>query len=295
MRSALQIEFPIAAIQIGERLRQLDEAQVQNLMVVIAESDFQGTISLRAMPSLNGQPSARLVAGRHRLEAMRRLGRETIPSSVRHYTDDEALQAEIDENLIRKGLTALERAEMVLARLQVWARLNPDRVTAADGQAAPKRGRPVNSVNLTELSGGAPPAMGFTAETACDLGFSEETLRRALAVTRGLGGGVRARLHGTWVAKNDAVLRQLAGMPDRDEQVRVVEQLLDHDVRNFGDARDRANGRTPVKAPQTPVDETLKALKDTWAKAPQSHRDAMMDWLAGNARGWRVERLNADG
>ena len=56
-------------------------------------------------------PSRRLVAGLHRLEAHKILGRTHIPCVV--LSGDELLgeMAEIEENLVRQNLTVLERGE----------------------------------------------------------------------------------------------------------------------------------------------------------------------------------------
>lgn len=67
-----------------------------------------------------------LVAGWHRLEAFRRLGRGTIPAFILDHGLLAANMLAIDENLVRKELTALERADLLFERKQLYEVLYPD-------------------------------------------------------------------------------------------------------------------------------------------------------------------------
>jgi ParB family transcriptional regulator, chromosome partitioning protein len=69
----------------------------------------------------------RLIAGWHRLEAVRKLGHAKILAGVVKDIDaDQAQLAEIDENLIRAELSPAERAAHVAARKAVYERLHPE-------------------------------------------------------------------------------------------------------------------------------------------------------------------------
>lgn len=288
MASELPQSLPVALIVMGPRLRPVDPAHVQNMQVAIEESGFLGAILVRPILGEEGEQRFELVVGAHRLAAMRALGRPTIPAVVRNLTDDEAFHIEIDENLVRRDLTPLERAEMVPARFAVWARRFPDRITH-DGPAKPKRGRPKNSEKFAQFRAGAPEAMGFSAETAADLGLSKRTIEHAWVIANGLAAGVRAKLHGTWIAKNDSVLRQLASLAEADKAP-VIDILLQGETRSVSDALAKASGVTPSEPKRTPVDEALKAFKAIWGKASPAAREAILHELAGKPlpRGWTV-------
>ena len=67
-----------------------------------------------------------LVAGWHRLEAFRRLGRVTIPAFILRQESLASNMLSIDENLVRKELTALERADLLYERKRIYEILHPD-------------------------------------------------------------------------------------------------------------------------------------------------------------------------
>ena len=293
MPAAAWIEIPISSIEVGPRLRSVDPAAVANLQVSIEESGWFGSILVRPLAGEEGATRYGLVAGAHRLAAMKALGRARIAATIRPLSDDEAEQIEIDENLVRRGLTALERAEMVAARFAVWSRRFKDRLAADnDGAAKPKRGRPGNSVKLTEFLGGAPQTMGFAADTASEVGLSTATVERAFRAVNGLPADLRQRLRGTWLAKNEGQLRQLAAISDKSEQAKVADELIAGRANSVSAAIATAAGRSPVKAVHTPADEALKAFRKLWGSASPSAREAILDDLASRnlPKGWTVER-----
>lgn len=293
-RNSAPIDLPVDSIVVGKRLRALDEARVANYAVSMSENGFFGSILVRPIPPNELGVRYELVFGAHRLAAWKRTGHATIPAHVRALTDDEALQIEIDENLVRQDLTPLERAEHLAARYEVWSRRFPDRVDT--GKAAPKRGRPGNSVNLTDFTAGAPQTMGFTTDTAAEVGLSKSTVERAFRVMQGVPADLRAKLHGTPLAKNDGLLRQLAALGDKAEQAKVADVLLRGETKNVSDARAIAAGNAPAAKVQTPVDETLKAFRALWGKASPSARAAILNELAGRSlpKGWSISEAGHD-
>ena len=67
-----------------------------------------------------------LVIGGHRMAAHRLLGLTTIRAEVREMSAAEARIAEVDENLKRHELNALDRAVMLLERKLAWEELHPE-------------------------------------------------------------------------------------------------------------------------------------------------------------------------
>jgi N6-adenosine-specific RNA methylase IME4/uncharacterized ParB-like nuclease family protein len=113
-----------------------------------------------------------LVAGRHRYEAARSLGWETISARVLAASDaDDALLAEIDENLMRLDLSPAERSAHQVARKAVYERLHPEtKATSAGGPGRAKTRRQVGDEST--------PADRYTKETAEKTGRSERNVQR---------------------------------------------------------------------------------------------------------------------
>ena len=108
-----------------------------------------------------------LIAGRHRLEAARKLKWQTIRAEVRDIKDDAALLAEIDENLVRADLSLVERCLHIDKRKALYERLHPE--TKHGGDRRSKSSRQVGDLNDR-----------FTKDTA-KTGLSERSVQRDVA------------------------------------------------------------------------------------------------------------------
>ncbi|HVY34483.1 MAG TPA: ParB N-terminal domain-containing protein, partial [Caulobacteraceae bacterium] len=274
------VRIPLALIEIRDRLRKVDPAKAQ----VIAESMAEGVqaqpVLLRPIDGEEGEQRYRLVVGATRCAAARLLGWPDIEADIRIMTDAEARLVEIDENLCRDDLSALQRAVFVAARFDAWRSRFPGRVTGEEaGQDQPKRGRPKNSAKIAEFLNGASPTMGFREETAAEVGLSPRTVANAFAVFKGLSPALRERLDGTFVGRKEGLLRQLAAVAEPDEQNRIVEVLLSGQTSNFSAARAIAAGHQPAAKTATPTDETVKAFRKLWAAASPGARGLILGEL----------------
>src|SRR5215472_12769199 len=119
-------------IIIGERLRPLNAERVAELERSIAAIGLETPITIR---HTEGKPI--LVAGAHRLQAVKNLGWTEIP--VREFNGDEraARMWEIAENLHRAELTVLERSEQTAE----WMRLSGEEKGSQLDQVSPVGGR----------------------------------------------------------------------------------------------------------------------------------------------------------
>lgn len=137
-------------IVIPPRLRSgVNEESVAALMQSIGRIGLRTPLTVR-WDKTSDEDSIVLVAGRHRLEACKRLGMELVDCIVFHGSEVDARLWEIAENLHRADLTAIERAEHVAE----WVRLSEETVIPA--QVGPKlptkanprgAGRPESGVN----------------------------------------------------------------------------------------------------------------------------------------------------
>lgn len=280
------ILLKLSLIDDGERLRSVNPVAVRDLAVSVAEGVLLHPIVVRPKDG-----RFQLVVGAHRLAAFRQLGRSLIPAVVRDMTDEQARLLEIDENLIRQGLTALERLTFLGERIEVWAARNPEKVVMDAAQPVKRRGRPPKHfAKLAKIDGYAPSLMGFVEETARDTGMSRRTIYRAVQALAALPPAIRDRLHGTWIASNDAALRQLAALGDPAEQTAVIDVLLAGQTRNVAAARAIAAGASPEAATRTPTREIAAEFRKLWGKATPSQRAEALHWLAGQSlpKGWNI-------
>lgn len=104
--------------------RTLDEEHVESLRLSIETSGLHTPLMVRPIPApaecqssdtsagggecQNSDTWYELIAGDHRLEAFRRLGRPSVPAVIRHFDDVQAARALTEENTQRKGLTDWE-------------------------------------------------------------------------------------------------------------------------------------------------------------------------------------------
>ena len=193
---------PVADITvIPNRMRRLRPDVVDELAKSIAAQGLLHPITLRKRASDGGHV---LVAGRHRLEAVRKLGHETVAAVILDGADsDRAQLVEIDENLIRADLTPAERAAHQAKRKEIYERLHPEtKAGAAQAKgmnAAQGRGRQ-NGDDVDR----------YTADAAKKTGKSERSIQREAA--RGAAIPDVAALAGTSLDKCDE-LDALAKLP----------------------------------------------------------------------------------
>lgn len=162
-------------IETLERLRPLHTDRVSAIKSSIEEIGLRTPLTVMAKP--DGEDTRMiLVAGHHRLEALRQIGEEATECFV---IDDDEIDAklwEIAENLCRAGLSKEERdehirryAELLEARGAREARRKDDGSRVSTQIASKSRvGRP----------------QGITSKIAEETGVSKDTVRRALNPNR---------------------------------------------------------------------------------------------------------------
>jgi ParB-like chromosome segregation protein Spo0J len=106
----IRMPIPIDDIEICDDRREVDRDVVDRLAASIEKMGLQYEITVLKK---NGEGRYRLVAGRHRIEAMRLLGRPGILAHIVDMTMEEARLWEISENLHRAELSTLQRDEQV--------------------------------------------------------------------------------------------------------------------------------------------------------------------------------------
>lgn len=160
--------IPLDGIFVVGNRRAVNEDAVARLAESIERLGLRTPITIRVDKDLPDPDTGEvmggyvLVAGRHRLEAYKKLGKKQIPAIVRDCDEREAEMWEIAENLHRAELTALERDEQV-AR---WIELQEAKEVSAQVEQKPQGGRPSRGVSTA----------------AREIGVEKEDARRAVKV-----------------------------------------------------------------------------------------------------------------
>lgn len=200
------VAIPLADIDAADRLRPLDLAHVEGIAVSIEQVGQQSPIILR--PESNRY---RLVAGWHRLAAVERLGRVDVDAVVKNLTAEEARLVEIDENLMRRELSALDRAIFLAERKAVYDLLYPE--TTKPGRRKKELGTNCPQFGTT-----------FTKHVAARLGIDRKTVDRALALVKSLAPEARDALRLSDLADNQSELLKLAAL-EPEKQIEAVRLL----------------------------------------------------------------------
>lgn len=190
----------IAEIRIGERRRAVDPEKVAALA---------GSINrIGLLQAIVVADDMSLIAGRHRVEACRLLGWESIPARIAPVDGPSAELAEIDENLMRVELTVLERDELLLRREQLLIEMDV-RAQRGDNQ---------------HTNGGGPAQyagpLKTTAQMAAEAGMSPRLLNVSLQRAKRIDPAARELLRDTPLADRANDLLRLARMaPDRQVEI----------------------------------------------------------------------------
>lgn len=256
------LELPIARIVVkDDRARGLDAAWAEGLAAIIAEQGLQQPIRVREMEGVY-----RLVAGLHRLEACRLLGRETIPAILSQAgSDEDARLEEVMENLGRYDLIALDRCRHLYELKEAWeaghARPLVEVLTDEGGKTFPT---PSDDAEI----------FGFAKSVADKIGLSKRAINIAVKIYRDLYPSVRNRLHGTPLAHKQTELKALAEL-GVNQQVKVLDAILDPDlpdVGNVAQAVEYIAGGVAVSA----VEKQFNAVRTAFSKLPDAAFDMVI-------------------
>lgn len=256
MTQALSALVPVDVIDDTDRLRPVDPAWVEALAATMAERGLDQPIVIRPTPA--GDAEYALVAGAHRLAAAKALGWGEIRAEVRDLDELQARLAEIDENLVRHELNALDRGLFLLERKCVYERLYPETAHGGDGKFKEKL---ANSKSPTWRLG-----KRFSVEAAEKVGFSERTVQRAIETVAGLDPRTIRLLRGTDLVDNAVALKSL-GELGREDQVHLVTMIAHGDARDLKQARILAEIDSPTD--RDPQERLFTQLVDLYGRANQ--------------------------
>lgn len=158
-----------------------------------------------------------LVAGLHRLEAAKRLGWTEIECAFTDMSGPQLELAEIDENIVRTGLTRQELGEQLSRRKELYETLHPE-TKAGTAQAVGMNRAIGNNVGAKLAS----TPKSFIEDTAEKTGLSKRTISRMLQIANNLTPDAK-RIVSAHNMTQDTALK-LSRLPDS-QQVEAASML----------------------------------------------------------------------
>jgi ParB family chromosome partitioning protein len=247
------VDIRPADIQIGDRLRKVDPDWVDAIAVSMEKIGQQQPV----LVAKSGE-RFKLVAGAHRLAAAKKLKWEKVAVLIVDGTNLELRLHEIDENLLRRELSEMDRAAFLLERKTVWEQIHPESAQGKAGAAA----RWMQTTNVS-----------FASDAAEKLKLSIRSIQRAIARMK-IDGEVRATIANTWIADHGSTLDSLARLSPK-EQRRVVSMLL----RDQGPAKSVAAALGEINGKPAKKEDHLAKLISAWRKADKRARTQFLEHL----------------
>ena len=235
--------IPISEITVIPGRREALPGDVKELAASILEV---GLIS----PIMVDQ-SHTLIAGLHRLEAMKLLGRTEIECTVSDLDGLQVELAEIDENFVRKDLSDDEFRELLLRRKEIYESLHPE--TKAGIAQAVGMNRAVGNNVADKMSA---TSKSFVDDTADKLGVDPRTVRRELQTAKNLTPEAKEIIKGAKVTKSDAL--KLSRLTP-EQQTEAANRLVSGDIHSVDEYQpppavpEPAEPEPPTEAPPPSV------------------------------------------
>lgn len=268
------IDLDLIDVPAG-RARAFDPVWAEALAAIIGSQGLLNPVTLRADGA-----RFRLVAGLHRLEAVRSLGWDAIPARLSQAeTDDAARLEEVMENLGRHELVALDRCQHLWELKQVWERMYPQAKHGGDRKSGEIKRQTL------PLDPTSPEIFGFSKATAEKIGLSERAIRMSVTIWTRLYPPLRRRLQGTALAEKQTELKALSELKTND-QVKVVDLILGEahpDIGNVAQALEFLEGGIVPNVHERrflAAKRTLDKLDDdTFRSVIVAHRDRVLATL----------------
>jgi len=230
------MKVSINEIRTREGRRSLDEGHVKEL----AES-------IRGIGLINPLTIDReniLIAGLHRLEAVRLLGWTEVECTVSSLAGLQAELAEIDENFVRNDLSAIEYSEMLLRRKEIYESLYPETRHGGD-----RKSEKIKCAKCT-----LDPAKSFVNDTAEKLKVDPCTVRRQLQTARNLTPETKEIMKNTDTKISKKAAMKLSKLePDRQKEAAAL--LAAREIKTVEEYTARTGGREQAGTGQEEMEQ----------------------------------------
>ena len=161
------MQMKISDVKINPGRRDTQQRNVEELARSISAVGLMNPITVTQDNTL--------IAGLHRLEAVKLLGWTEIECVVSEADGLQAELAEIDENFVRAGLSHRELGDLLLRRKELYEAIHPE---TRQGQ---RNGQTAKNANFSLLE-----TKSFAQDTADKLGVSKRTVEQLVQTARDL-------------------------------------------------------------------------------------------------------------
>ncbi len=198
------MRMKISEIKINPGRRDTQQRNVEELARSIAAVGLMNPITVTQDNTL--------IAGLHRLEAVKLLGWTEIECVVSEADGPQAELAEIDENFVRAGLSHRELGDLLLRRKELYEAIHPE---TRQGQ---RNGQTAKNANFSLLE-----TKSFAQDTADKLGVSKRTVEQLVQTAANLTPEAKKTIQdaGDKITKG-AALKISRLPPDQQEEAAAV-------------------------------------------------------------------------
>ena len=198
------MQIKISEIKINPGRRDTQQRNVEELARSIAAVGLMNPITVTQDNTL--------IAGLHRLEAVKLLGWTEIECTVSDADGLQAELAEIDENFVRAGLSHRELGDLLLRRKELYEAIHPE---TRQGQ---RNGQTAKNANFSLLE-----TKSFAQDTADKLGVSKRTVEQLVQTAANLTPEAKKTIRdaGDKITKG-AALKISRLPPDQQEEAAAV-------------------------------------------------------------------------
>lgn len=262
-------------IEVEGRLRTVDPAWVEVIAGSMEQTGLRQPLVVRPHPHKKGKYL--LIAGAHRLAAARSLDWSEITVDIQPLDELSARLVEIDENLTRRELTALDRAIFMAERKRIYEELHPETKQGGDRKSK-KTQEEIKSQDIATCS----MFPRFTAATAKATGFSERAVQLLCSLVSSLSPEAIDLLRATDLASNQSALLTLAQEKPAD-QIALAQLIASGECANLQQARvKRGLVHESVRDEQARLWSQFLAL---WEKASTRTKAQIREHIAPKAKG----------
>ncbi|MDE2580110.1 MAG: ParB N-terminal domain-containing protein [Rhodospirillales bacterium] len=242
--------LPLDAVVIpDDRLREVDPDRAEAMAISMRERGQITPIEVEKEGEIY-----KVVAGAHRVVAMRAAGFDKIAATVFEGSPDERRLREIDENLYRKELTPYDEAAFLAERLDIFRKLH----------GTLSKGRP-------KKSGASSHRFLFYAEVEGRFGLSVDKVKKSLARFEAFTPGQRAILRDFAATLSGAEIDALKRLPLHERDI-AIGRLIHTPAREvLGEFRAAAAGAADAKTP-------LDRLKSAFIHLSAADQRAFLAW-----------------